>query len=263
MNSGYSIALPVLTARPTPMGEKIFEVIGEVYGTAFSIGNGYMLTAGHVIKSITAASLIGTIGLREPNSIYQKAAQIIDSELLPHDLAIFKVDFLIKESTNWFYTLPWQKRPLDTFDPVRCLGYPYGMHTVEDRKSLVLRGFQGYVVADLFEFKPCDIQGDPFAVYELSFNAPRGLSGSPLLSLRTNNEQHIWAAGIIIGNSKSRMLILDSEEINEEDNSRTILEQYESLSFGIAVQAKDIFNIYSQMLGSTIYDYLGKNNLLV
>jgi hypothetical protein len=59
------------------------------------------------------------------------------------------------------------------------------------------------------------------------------------------------------------MLIFDSTEINEEKGERTIVEQYESLNLGIAVQARSVFEAHSQLLGMTVGEFLQKNNMVL
>jgi len=258
--SGYSISLPIFSAEPFP--NEGFKIIGEIFGTCFSIGEGFMLTAGHVVREIQESAYIGVVGLLEPESRFPKGAPIVKSEILSCDLGIIEVDFIVKESAKWFSTLSWQQKPLTMLEPVKCVGYPYGLHNVEDRKSLVIRSFQGYIVAAVNRFKPLGMEGEPFSVYELSFQAPRGLSGSPLL--REYGKLNV--TGVVIGNSKSRMLVLESEEIEkqmgEKATRKTVVEQYESLSLGVAVQAEEIFGIRSELLGDAIGGYFEKNKLL-
>jgi hypothetical protein len=133
------------------------------------------------------------------------------------------------------------------------------MHQVDERKSIVQRMFQGYLVSDLHEFKPLGYEGDPFAVFELSFNAPRGLSGSPLMT----TDLRISVSGIIIGNSKSSMLVFDTEEIEGSESEETRVQHYESMSLGVAVQSKEIFPLRPALLDCTISEYLERNGKLI
>ena len=63
---------------------------------------------------------------------------------------------------------------------------------------------------------------------------------------------------MIIGNSKSRMLVHDSEEVEESTGTKTILEQYESLTLGIAVRAADIVSLSSRILGTSVGQFLSR-----
>jgi hypothetical protein len=256
LSMGYAISFPVLRVKRLP--NEVFQITGVVEGTCFSLGNKFMLTAGHVAKAIEQPDMAGAVGLIEPNGRFLKGAAVIAVEVLPCDLGVLQVDFIYEESANWFYTMRWQQEPLKSFDQIRCLGYPYGMYHVEDRKALVQRAFQGHIVADLYEFTHPSIGGKPFPVYELSFPAPCGLSGSPLLT----STGKVFVTGVIIGNSRSRMLVLETEEIEQQDSTRTVVQQYESLTLGIAVQAKEVFSLKSQLLGGTFGEYLERNKLL-
>ena len=157
---------------------------------------------------------------------------------------------------------PWNNQPLVGFDPIRCCGYAYGHHRVGDRQSVVQRCFQGYVVAPLNEFELPGTNADIFSVHELSFPVPRGLSGSPLLNAVGN----VMVNGVVIGNSDSQMVVFRSKEIETEaeknTKSTTIVERFESLSLGIAVQPEAILPLQSTMLGTTIEDHLLTNELL-
>jgi hypothetical protein len=252
----YSIALPVYTARRHP--DERFEVIGEIVGTCFSIGNRYMMTAGHVIEKFRQRSdLMGVVGVFEPELEVQKGAEITDYEILPCDLGVLRVEFMEKIWSNWFHTLKWLQKPLNQFDKVTSLGYAYGLCEVEDRKSVLERGFEGHIVAAPKEFKPQNYQGKPFSVYELSFQSPRGLSGAPLLSL-----DPVHVTGVLIGNSKTSMLVFDSAEVEKSPTSETVVERYESLSLGIAVQARKIFDIKSALLDNTLGEHFRENGML-
>lgn len=258
MTSGYSVSLPVFSAEMT--GKQEFKLSGEIRGTCFSIGENYMLTAGHVASGLSCVpGSCAVVGLSNPDSRYFKGALVDDIEALSCDIGLLRVKFIVPESADWFYSLKWAEHDLNPFDNVRCLGFAYGMHTVEDSKSCVQRAFQGHIVSNLLQFKPLRYKGKPFAVYELSFGAPRGLSGSPLL----NSHGTLTLNGLIIGNSESRMLVFQSEEREASEKSETIVEQYESLSLGIAVRADQIFKLNSRILGTTIGEYLRSRKLVI
>jgi len=257
LTSGYSISLPVARAKHLP--QDLFVVEGEVQGTCFSLGNNFMLTAGHVAEAVSGTGLSGVVGLYEPSGQTFKAALVVDAEGLPCDLGVLKVRFVVEESANWLHTLKWLRNPLKGFQMMRCLGYPYGLHVVGEEKALVQRAFQGHVVASLLKYKPLNYTGEPFSAYELSFQAPLGLSGAPLLT----SEGTPCVAGMVIGNSKTGMQILSSEEIEKEGAEKKTFEVYEFLSLGIAVQARAIYSTESKLLGGTFEDYFEKNQMLV
>jgi len=258
MTSGYSVSFPLFSAEMNEKRE--FKLSGEIRGTCFSIGENYMLTAAHVASGLSCATDTCTVvGLINPDTGYFKGALVDEIEMLPCHIGLIRVQFIVPQSAHWFYVLKWVESNLNPFDNVRCMGFPYGMHTVEDSKSCVQRAFQGHIVSNLLQFKPLGYEGEPFAVYELSFGAPRGLSGSPLL----NTQGTLTINGVIIGNSESRMLVLQSEERQTAEEGKTVVEQYESLRLGIAVRIDQIFQLKSQMLGKTIGEYLCSRILVI
>jgi hypothetical protein len=64
---------------------------------------------------------------------------------------------------------------LPTLTPVAALGFPFGYDP--ERLAVTSRGFAGNIVGS---YRHTGFPGHPH-VYELSFAAPRGLSGGPLL----------------------------------------------------------------------------------
>ncbi len=249
--------MPLLRADSRP--DKTFLFSGAILGTCFSLGGNLMMTAGHVVRGIANGVVSATIGLVNQTPLRVKAANIIDVEELSFDLAVFAVDFVFPDSSKWFYTFPWSTSPRSMLEEVRSVGYPYGVHNIDDKISLLQRGFQGHIVSLPSEFKPLNYEGPPFPAYELSFAAPVGLSGSPLFTV--SDTPHVL--GIIIGNSKARMLILESEEVEKTPATTRVVEQYESLSLGIAVPGRHLLNLRSRLLGGTFAEYLQKNSLLL
>jgi hypothetical protein len=136
-----------------------------------------MLTAGHVAKTKCGEGEQLFIGLSDPKTGYLSAAKVIETELLPGDCAILKVEFTSEECEKRIIELDWHPVSLSHFDHVESLGFPYGIHLVEDWRFVVLRVFRGHIVAVLNEFKPIGLCDKPFPVYELSFAAPGGYQG--------------------------------------------------------------------------------------
>lgn len=44
----------------------------------------------------------------------------------------------------------WSLNSLNPFEPIRAIGYAYGIHRVDDRQMCVVRGFQGYDLYTVF-----------------------------------------------------------------------------------------------------------------
>lgn len=251
------MSLPVFSAVEVP--EELFKVEGEVMGTAFALGGEYMLTAGHVVTALASTpQRCGVVGLVSPDGSGIKAAKITEHELLNSDLALLRVEFVVPGSQDWFHRFKWREEALNPFEPVRTVGYGYGLQTIDDTKKVIVRGFTGHVVAALDAFKPPGWSGAAFPVYELSFTAPRGLSGAPLL----NGSGKVAVLGVIIGNSESKMVVFRSEEHTNEVGATTSFEQYEALTLGIAVQAGEVLRQSSRLLSSTLGEHLKAHGLL-
>jgi hypothetical protein len=166
---------------------------------------------------------------------------------------------VFKESAGWFYKPKWRRDGVNAFEPVRAVGFPYGIHRAADGVSAVQRGFQGHIVSRLPKFKPHRWRGPDFPVYEVSFAAPRGLSGAPLMNCA--GQVHVF--GVVIGNHQAKMLVLESEEKISEPPGVTIIQQYESLNLGVAICADFVGGLRSSLLSSTVHEYLEERGQLV
>jgi hypothetical protein len=252
----YSIAFPIVKAEVTKEGN--FLIIGDILGTCFSIGGSFMITAKHVISPYIEAKELLVVGIANNETGELKAALVTDIELLDCDIAILKIEHIYKESASWITSLKWYKTQLHTFHPVLMIGYPHGIRLVKEEVDIINRGFQGYVVSNPNKFCPIGYEKEPFGVYELNFQAPAALSGSPLLIPAGKP----LISGLIIGNSSTKILVLENEEIIEEKSERKVVQQYESMTLGIAVQQTDIFLLTSKILRNSIGDYLKYNGFL-
>ena len=257
--SYHALALPI--CRVEQEQQENYRIKGEILGTCFAIGNTHLITAAHVISDLTAIQSNAGVMLLNPEGQSFHIAPIIATEILHADIGILQIE--PKQGKLWFGRARWRGTPLSEFERIRAFGYPYGLHTVGDRQQIVLRSFEGHTVVHLREYLPLGMSGDPFSVYELSFATPRGLSGAPLCTFTDNN---VRVHGVVIGNSQSSMLVFQSsEKSTEKDGERTettIVERYESLSLGIAVDMLTIKELKSGLLGSTVGAFLTTNELL-
>lgn len=224
--------------KKTPFENQL--VIKQIYGTAFSIGDKCFLTAAHVVESAKENEWAG-IGYPEGQS--WKVSSLIDSETITEsDLGIVKADVPNPKSLKWRFD------QLSMLEDVQTVGYPYSL----DLENLIIgaRAFTGHIVAGpIFQ----RLTAKP-RIYELSFQCPRGLSGAPLL--RKNS-----IVGMIIGNRTTQMLVFSDKEILAEGGKETIVERYESLQLGMALQSASVININSRILG-TIRNHLVNNGLV-
>src|SRR3990172_4994834 len=256
LTSGYSITLPVFRAQRRE--DQTFLIQTQVEGSAFPLGGEFMVTAAHVSATDSASDdATMVVGIQAPDG-YFKAAEITEVEDIGADIAVLRVSFSVPESNDWFNRFKWSRSQLDPFTPVRTVRYAYGTHTIDGNTSVVVRGFHGEVVSRLNEFRPLTMKGSPFQVYELSFLAPRGLSGAPLLNAQGKVQIH----GVIIGNTDTRMMVFRSQETIQEDAKTTIVEQYDALSLGVAVTADDILPRKSRLLGASVEKHLAVHELI-
>jgi hypothetical protein len=244
--------------RATRLAPGLYQIVGEIEGTCFSIGGDICMTAGHVVRTLQASGDVPVVGVFDQFGIGHQPVEIVEMEDLPCDVGLLRLGEMTEDWREYVQAIPWQQRGARPFGNVFALGYAYGLYRAGDRTSVLQRGFRGHVVAQPIDFLPIGYRGDPFHVYELSFAAPRGLSGSPLLTDNT----HPQALGVIIGNSQSRMRILEREEVEAGANTRTVIQEFESLSLGIAVHAREIMQLESKLLGSEIRTHVRSHGFL-
>jgi hypothetical protein len=218
----------------------------NVYGTAFNIGEDYFMTAGHSLKS--SASDNDTVAIGFIDGQHYLASEAMDYEVIPeYDVGFIKVMAKINRAKS----LRWEHNRLASLIDVGAGGYPYALDL--ENNTIGSRSFKGYIVSRKrfhgFSAKPW--------VYEISFQCPRGLSGAALITLDGSPK----IAGMIVGNHTTKMLVFsDSERISE--SKETIVERYEALQLGIALQSTGLLSINSRILNGTLLDHLKKHGLL-
>ena len=256
-STGYDTVLPVYIGEESPGGEQL--LTGEVLGTSFGIGGGFLLTAAHVVSITKDGNQQNLFVGFADHKGYVRPIPITHHEQLPNDIALLQMGKMPTDINVPFFQIKWDSQDLDPFAPVSTIGYPYGMHKIEDQQALTLRAFLGHIVSRLIAFRPIGFTGPPFRAYELSFIAPRGLSGAPLFKGERRNPV---IKGLIIGNSESKMMVYQSSEHIREAEETTIVEQYETMTLGIAVTAGEILAQHSSLLGVTIGEHLKANRLI-
>jgi hypothetical protein len=114
------------------------------------------------------------------------------------------------------------------------VGFPYGYDAADN--SIVSSGFSGHIVGSQIYSR---LPGRPL-VFELSFAAPRDLSGAPLL-------YGGQICGVVFANHQTKMLMFTDEERIEERSGTTRIERverYEALNLGLAVSAPTILSLH-------------------
>lgn len=209
----------------------------RVHGTAFCIGPDTFMTAHHV-----AAEALACPEARLAYGVEKvlHGAPIAGHEFFPDlDLAILRGHVPIAK------TIRWRVAELPMLEDVFASGYPYALD--ETRSFFSLRAFKGYVVSRINFTR---LPGNP-RCYELSFQAPRGLSGAPLWTF----DPDATVQGVVIGNHSTEMLVFSSRESVAADKE-TIVERFEAMQAGVALQSMALVSRHSSLLGSTIQDYL-------
>lgn len=142
-----------------------------IYGTAFPVFPGLFVTAGHVANDAEVDGIPGLVQVTTDRDI--KVSEITRFEVFSGiDLALLECPGL-KDLVPLVLEF---ERELTLLDPAYAIGYPYALDP--EWVTVVPRGFRGHVVTrrELYQ-----LQGQP-AGYELSFHAPQGLSGAPVVS---------------------------------------------------------------------------------
>jgi hypothetical protein len=130
--NAYKHVFPVIGGEKSEDGQAI--VTTEVYGTAFSIGGKYWITAGHVLRSAATHPIIGLGFVSGKNGKKWMTRQCGQWEVLEsHDVGLFEADGV--EAT----TLKWLGGELSMATPVFSVGFPYALN--RDLMSINLRAF--------------------------------------------------------------------------------------------------------------------------
>jgi hypothetical protein len=206
------------------VGEALEVVKPFVYGTAFPIRPGVFATAAHVLREAKAdAGPDGVVALFRRGREDIESGPVIRASVHDGiDLALLECPYFGK-----LPPLPMMVGELDLFTRVSAAGYPLAVDG--ERLAFVLRGFAGTVVTrrELYHL-PSQPPG-----YELSFPAPRGLSGAPLVRA---DRDGTWCVGYIVENWK-----------------------YSSGDFvaGLAVDSEALVRVESPLLGGSLGAALG------
>jgi len=244
------------------LGDYVFPIYGlrvrdgsmkpfEIFGTCFSIGGNYFITALHVIEEARESEKT-QIGFFEQGSrgCVNTSDYEVKEEFPKNDLAIIESEQMFSHAMKPKF-FKWKDRPLFIFENIRAMGYPHGYDVFKGIS--IGRGYSGTILCST-AFEMGDLNTN---CYELSFQAPRGLSGGILIDERYN------VHGVIIGNSKKAMSVFSEETVieNEGERSKRITEVMETTFIGLAVTATQIFRLHSKELRMTIGDYLRSVNL--
>jgi len=253
----YQLAFPVMTVAEKAPGA--FDAPGDVLGTAFLLGEGCLMTAGHVAKALLASDNMPALILARPGSGGADFSRIVDIETLSHDLGIIRVP-TTDEGVD--PVIPWYVPQVGPMQDLWAIGYPYGLLPAGEARQFVQRIFRGHAVSTPSQYElPAD-DGRPVRAYELSFQAPRGLSGAPLFVNLDEPSMPPAVVGVVVGNSSQSMIVHSTRETDASGASTSVVERHESLSLGIAVQALSACSLSSRILGTTVGNFLDRRGAL-
>lgn len=222
--------------------------IKTVTGSAFSIGSGFFLTAGHVIKKTKKAEHMGCGFVKEGDDLWH-SIQIKDFEINEKfDLAVFKADL------EGIKAMKWDFSKLKLLDNIETSGYPYAIDPELNR--IDTRAFKGYIVSSSATFPL--LSKDSTIFYELSFQCPRGISGAPLFT----SERPGKVKGIILGNKETPVTIWKEKTKSKDGANEKITEVQEAIHYGAAIEIQYLKDIEFKLLGGSLGDHLAKNNLI-
>lgn len=231
-------------------GDFVFPVVGlykdtsskrydirEIYGTAFPISNRHFITAGHTAENAA---------LCEKYAIAYKVYGTYCA-LIVEDSEIFKdkdVAILLVEKNSLNIKIPsWNIDYPNMFSDVQTVGYPFGLNPIQ--RTIKGRAFKGYVSAITSFWR---LPSSP-TILELSFQCPRGLSGAPIICMKTYK-----IIGIVIGNEQTEMEIYRETEVVSEAKENTYIKT-EFFTYGVGICINEILDVQSRILNSKVADY--------
>jgi len=260
MLEANEIVAPIVFAEKWQGG--VYSPRGEVRGTCFAIGGDYCLTAGHVVEALAGCppDLGPVIAFRHQGR--WATAEIRTTELLTADVGLVRFAFMDSKDMPRPVVLPWRLQMVPLLTTVKTIGYPYGLSYADGEVRFTTRAFLGHVVSTRVKYKPVGYQGNPFCAYELSYVAPEGLSGAPLLC----GDEPTVVIGLVIGNNESKILFHQDSYVEKESEGEeaktTVHEHYRYHHLGVSVMSSEIANTRSELLGKSIGEHLKEHGLI-
>ena len=239
--NAYELVFPVISGDVIEKNGNNSMLTRQVLGTCFSVGGGFFLTAAHVL---TAALECERHGIGFPLEKVWQVSPFLKTEIHEDiDIGIIQAELPNYQSLNWNIL------PLGMWASARTIGYPYALDL--EHIHLNVRAFTGHIVSELTFY---GLSAKP-RIYELSFQAPRGLSGAPLI----NELGEI--SGLVIGNKSTEMQIFSDREIIADGSKEIVVERYEALQLGIALISTSMLDLKTSILEDTLRNHLKMNGL--
>lgn len=220
------------------------------------MGGAFLITASHVWDAIAQEPDRVVVGFDRNGQ--DSFLRIAEAERLGADTSILRLE---TEIWPWAIVPKWRDDVLPPLTTVRATGYAFGMHYVGSDLSLVQRSFQGQITCCIARYIPVGGVGEPYPIYELSFPAPRGLSGAPLLIGQPSK-----VCGVMTHSTESSMEIYRQEETTTSVEGNEIKSESfirdEVLILGAASRSTWLLDRHSQLLGQGLRRHIEENGLL-
>lgn len=237
--------------RGTRLDAQTIRVI-QIDGTAFCLADNLYLTAAHCIpRDLKEPDFIG-LGFPQPPKTDIGIVPFVHAETWDEaDIALVEVAHPVPKSAP----VKWRFDTVTALHDVWTAGYPHAMDIAE-LGFISQRAFKGYTVSHL----PFQRIGEEkyHEAYELSFKAPMGLSGAPLVS----REKGDPVIGIMIANRQTGLTVLDEEEGTDDGEKKEIYYYKQVEHYGVAVSSGEIGKWRPKRLGMTIEDFVRERGLL-
>jgi hypothetical protein len=239
-------AFPLVGGRTERRGNRNIFHPRSVLGTAFSIGGGAFLTAGHALANAVAHEAVH-IGWVENSTKW--ISRQIDAHEIFHgfDVGVFRAQ--VHDAVD----IPWHSEELPLLYPVRAIGHPNAAEVVAGRVGRMAH--EGSIVtAQTADGRFPLLHAQP-RIYLLSFRCPVGFSGAPLLT------PDMQVVGIIVGNLAADLPVFREEETLKENGEERMLIQQEVAFYGAAVLASALTPLVSNLLKGSISDWLNAHEI--
>ena len=211
----------------------------NVIGTAFHLGGQRFMSAAHVLRELETYP-IRRVGYADAGRMH--FVTVDEIEYADHvDVGVFHADVPGRPTPRWSFS----EEPL--LQDIVAGGFPYALDL--ERVSITPRAFKGYIVAG---YKYFQMAGHP-NVYETSFQSPRGLSGAPLWKGGFGAPLHV--VGLIVANRSTEMLVF-SERERTRQGTETVVERFEAMQHGLAIQSVEIADLTFRGLGGPVRSYV-------
>lgn len=244
------------TACPIVRGIRLNEQmidVKQIEGTAFCLGENYYLTAAHCIpRDLNEPNCIG-LGFPQPPNTDIGIVPFVHAETWDEaDIALVEVASPVPHSAS----VKWRFDTVTALHDVWTAGYPHALD-IADLGFISQRAFKGYTVSHI-PFRRIG-QEQFHEAYELSFKAPMGLSGAPLIS----KEQNDPVIGMVIANRKTGLTLLEEEEITEDGLRKEVYQYMQVEHYGVAVSSREIGKWRPDRLGMTIENFVRERGLAI